>query len=142
MTLKLRLLRSLTRMLMILVSLTSSLFTEKMLISNRYISGLMPNLIKKSWTVSTKAELLLLFCQIIWLFESWCRYGWLGSLKLEWLSQNLNVCLKSSTSHISNTPISFSCNKCIPTFLATLQGNSEQELKVIVLIVFKLLPTI
>ena len=54
-----------------------------------------------------KAELLLLFCQIIWLFESWCRYGWLGSLKLEWLSQNLNVCLKSSTSHISNTPISF-----------------------------------
>jgi hypothetical protein len=29
-----------------------SLFSEKMLISNRCISGLMPNLIKKSWTVS------------------------------------------------------------------------------------------
>ena len=78
-----------------------------MLISNRCIGDLMPNLIKKSWTVSTKAEMLLLFCQIIWLFESWRRYGCLGSLKLEWLSQKLNVCLKSSTSHISNTPISF-----------------------------------
>ena len=32
---------------------TMTLFSEKMLISNRHISGLMPNLIKKSWTVST-----------------------------------------------------------------------------------------
>ena len=30
-----------------------SLFSEKVLISNRCISGLMPNLIKKSWTVSS-----------------------------------------------------------------------------------------
>jgi hypothetical protein len=30
-----------------------SLFSEKILISNRCISGLMPNLIKKSWMVST-----------------------------------------------------------------------------------------
>ena len=30
-----------------------TLFSEKNLISNRYISGLMPNLIKKSWTVSS-----------------------------------------------------------------------------------------
>ena len=29
-----------------------ALFNEKVLISNRCISGLMPNLIKKSWTVS------------------------------------------------------------------------------------------
>ena len=47
-----RILRSLTRLLMILLILTRSLFSEKMLISNRYISGLMPNLIKKSWTLS------------------------------------------------------------------------------------------
>ena len=46
-------LRSLTRLFIILVSLTRSLFSEKMLISNRCISGLMPNLIKKSWTVSS-----------------------------------------------------------------------------------------
>ena len=36
----------------ILVSLTMTLFGEKLLISIR-ISGLMPNLIKKSWTDST-----------------------------------------------------------------------------------------
>ena len=52
MTLKLRILRSLTRLFIILVSLTRPLFSEKMLISNRSISGLMSNLIKKSWTVS------------------------------------------------------------------------------------------
>ena len=37
----------------ILVSLTMTLFSEKLLISNRGISGLMSNLIKKSWTDST-----------------------------------------------------------------------------------------
>ena len=31
-----------------------TLFSEKVLIFNRYISGLMPNLINKSWTVSNK----------------------------------------------------------------------------------------
>ena len=36
----------------ILVNLTRSLFSEKMLISNKCICGLMSNLIKKSWTVS------------------------------------------------------------------------------------------
>ena len=36
----------------ILVSLRMTLFSEKILFFNRYISGLMPNLIKKSWTVS------------------------------------------------------------------------------------------
>ena len=53
MALKLRILRSLTRFFIILVSLMRSLFSEKMLISYRCISGLMPNLIKKSWMVST-----------------------------------------------------------------------------------------
>ena len=52
MTLKLRILRFLTRLFIILVSLTRSLFSEKMLISNRCICGLMSNLIKKSWTGS------------------------------------------------------------------------------------------
>ena len=39
----------------ILVSLRITLFCEKILISNRCISGLMSNLIKKSWTVSSVA---------------------------------------------------------------------------------------
>ena len=37
----------------ILVGLTITLFSDKMLISHRCIHGLMSNLIKKSWTVST-----------------------------------------------------------------------------------------
>ena len=37
---------------LILVSLTMTLLSEKILISNRCISGLMPNLIKKYWTHS------------------------------------------------------------------------------------------
>ena len=51
-TLKVRILRSLTRLFIILVSLIRSLLSEKILISNRCISGLMSNLIKKSWTDS------------------------------------------------------------------------------------------
>ena len=57
MSLKLRIFRSLTRWFIILVNLTRSLFSEKMLISNRCISGLMSSLIKKSWTVSTPESL-------------------------------------------------------------------------------------
>ena len=38
---------------MILVSLMMTLVSEKMLISNSCISGLMSNLIKKSWTDSS-----------------------------------------------------------------------------------------
>ena len=52
MSLKLRILRSLTRLFIIFVSLMRSLFSEKMLIFNRCISGLMSNLIRKSCTVS------------------------------------------------------------------------------------------
>ena len=39
------------RLFIILVSLTMTLFREKMLISHKCILGLMPNLIKKAWTV-------------------------------------------------------------------------------------------
>ena len=35
-----------------MVGVTMTSFSEKMLISNRYLRGLMPNLIKKSVTVS------------------------------------------------------------------------------------------
>jgi len=55
MTLKHRIFRSLTRLFIILVSLlTRSLFSEKMLISDKCIGGLMPNLIKESWRVSNR----------------------------------------------------------------------------------------
>ena len=47
-----RILRCSRRLFIILVSLTRSIFSGKMLISNRCVSGLMPHLIKKSWTVS------------------------------------------------------------------------------------------
>ena len=60
MTLKVRILQSLTRLFIILVSLRMSLFSEKMLIFNRCISGLMSNLIKKSWTVSSPCIMLFL----------------------------------------------------------------------------------
>ena len=66
MTLKLRILRSLTRLFIILVSLTRSLSSEKMLNSNRCISGLMPNLIKKSWTATIVSVYLFL---VKFLFE-------------------------------------------------------------------------
>ena len=43
----------LSDLFIILVTLTMTLFSEKVVISNRCIRGLMPNLIKKSWTVSS-----------------------------------------------------------------------------------------
>ena len=52
MTLKIRILRCSRRLFIILVSLTVTLFSEKMLISTRCIHGFMSNTIKKSWTVS------------------------------------------------------------------------------------------
>ena len=55
MTLKVGILPSLRRLFIILVGLTMTSFSEKMLISNICIRGLMPNLIKKSWTVSRDA---------------------------------------------------------------------------------------
>ena len=52
MTLKIRILRCSRRLFIILVSLTVTLFSEKMLIFTRCIRGFMSNLIKKSLTVS------------------------------------------------------------------------------------------
>ena len=52
MTLKVRILRCLRRLFIILVSLIMTRFSEKMLISTRFINGFMSNLIKKSWTDS------------------------------------------------------------------------------------------
>ena len=50
----------------ILVGLTMTLFSEKMLIFHRCICGLMPNLIKKSWPVSLQTVCLLgqTFCPL------------------------------------------------------------------------------
>ena len=53
MTLKVQILRCLRRLFIILVSLTMTRFSEKMLISTRYIHSFMSNLIKKSWKDST-----------------------------------------------------------------------------------------
>ena len=49
-----------TRLFIILVRLTKSLFSEKLLILNRCISGLMSCLIKKSWTVSNLGVVFIL----------------------------------------------------------------------------------
>ena len=43
---------------MIMVGMMVTLFSEKMLIFHRRIRGLMPNLIKKSWTVSSQYPLI------------------------------------------------------------------------------------
>ena len=53
MTLKIRILNYAKRLFIILVGLTVTLFSEKMLISSTGICGFMPNSIKKSVTVST-----------------------------------------------------------------------------------------
>ena len=44
------------RSLIILVGLTMTLFSEKMLISTRCVCGFMPNLYKKSWMVSNLGD--------------------------------------------------------------------------------------
>ena len=54
MTLKIRIFRCLRRLFIILVNLTVTLFSEKMLISTRCIHGFMSNSIKKSWKGSTQ----------------------------------------------------------------------------------------
>ena len=53
MTLNVQILQTLRRLFIISVGLTMTWFSEKMLIFNMCRHGLMPNLIKKSWTVST-----------------------------------------------------------------------------------------
>ena len=55
MTLKVQILRCLRRLFIIMVSLTMTWFSDKMLTSTTCIYGFMSNLIKKSWTDSSLA---------------------------------------------------------------------------------------
>ena len=49
-----------------------TLFSDKMLISHRCIRGLMPNLIKKTWTVSnTAAAISRVFVRMPYLRQNW-----------------------------------------------------------------------
>ena len=59
MTLKVQILRYSRRLFIILVSLTMTWLSEKILISTRCIHGFMSNLIKKSWTDSNYRFLCL-----------------------------------------------------------------------------------
>ena len=90
MTLKVRILQSLRRLLIILVGLTMTWFSEKMLISNICIGGLKPNLSKKSWTVSNVhaatcttyslcnvAMERVCNCDECWGIPSGCNFDWL-----------------------------------------------------------------
>ena len=63
----------------ILVSLTMTLFSEKILISNRCIRGLMSNLFKKSWTVSNlEGKPSLVPLRVLWVRKlSKPVYWWL-----------------------------------------------------------------
>ena len=61
MTLKVRILRCSRRLFIILVSLTMTWFSEKMLTSTRCIHGFMSNLIKKSWTDSISHNFITYF---------------------------------------------------------------------------------
>ena len=51
--LKVQILQSLRRLFIILIGLIMTWFNEKVIIFNMCICGLMPNLTKKSWTVSS-----------------------------------------------------------------------------------------
>ena len=61
MTLKVQILQTLRRLFIVLVGLKMTWFSEKMLIFNICRRGLMRNLIKKSWTVSTFDGLSLIW---------------------------------------------------------------------------------
>ena len=94
MTLKPRILRSLTRLFIILVSLMRSLFTEKMLISNKCISDLMANLIKKSWTVSN------VYLTRLWL-RTWLFY-FLGDSFVAFTNEKLILLKTLDRENLSN----------------------------------------
>ena len=71
MTLKVRILRCSRRLFIILVSLTMTWFSEKMLISTRCIHGFMSNLIKKSWTDSSTQTVYGILTQLFFMDVSW-----------------------------------------------------------------------
>ena len=94
-------------MFIILVSLMMTLFSEKALISNRCISGLMPKLIKKSLTVANREldhQRNFAACWVnCWLFQErssqYISGGWIWWLSLTprrliWTnSSSLNYCV-------------------------------------------------
>ena len=74
----------------ILVSLTMTWFSEKMLISTRCIHGVMSNLIKKFWTVSNLYFPKVYFSQS----QMWTTYGTLQHLSISTmlsLQSRLNI---------------------------------------------------
>ena len=117
MTLKLRILRSLTRLFIILVSLTRSLFSEKTLISNRCISGLMSNLIKKSWTVSNAGVIQTNFTQ----------FGSLLPLELTIVDNLLSTQYLTylPTSSFPCSCVQFACDIKVYYFSEKLRGMRE-----------------
>ena len=69
MTLKIRILKCSRRLFIILISLTVTFFSEKMLISTRWIRGFMFNLIKKSLKDSTINSNR----KVLWLNKLWVK---------------------------------------------------------------------
>ena len=93
----------------ILLSLRMTLFSEKIFIFNRYISGLMPNLIKTSWTVSTveflwnSSLILIRILQVGNFSGKYIRWFWLQTLFWK-----INLEKSSSTNWILNLQKSIS----------------------------------
>ena len=82
----------------ILVSLMMTLFSEKVLIYNRCISGLMPNLIKKSWTDSCIYATCFNFLLNKLYFRNEFKYTYFTNLTTAcWRSQKSRTNPKSHT---------------------------------------------
>ena len=83
----------------ILVSLTMTLFSEKVLIFNRCISGLMSNLIKKSWTdfiwepYTNESQMLIFFSVLIMSLSFIQIQNEIASLYINQLSRQIEISL-------------------------------------------------
>ena len=93
MNLKVQILQSLRRLFTILVGLMMTWLSEKMLLFNICRRGLMPNLIKKSWTVSSHdvemcdiSSMVLVFTSRSSNLQNWGHFwkGW-GPVSSSWL---------------------------------------------------------
>ena len=77
---------------------TMTLFSEKILISNRCISGLMSNLIKKSWTVSNACYVIYEW-YLIWMMPKWALLTWLmasdSNSDSAWIKQSQSFIVSS-----------------------------------------------
>ena len=85
----------------ILVGLTITWYSEKIPISNRCIRGLMPNLIKKSWTVSI-AHGLECTSELRSIYVQWCTF----SLDFSFVITNYGcvwwiLMLKQNSNHVT-----------------------------------------